>query len=192
MTLYLRLLFLGPSQLFNMTVILLNTNTYNYTLQGVRSCDPFRLCIRAENEVGNSSWSCISNTLPFLPQREDIEYSLDMINKTFTLQVTVQVRCYVIVCESFYINNIVASKLIPEDCQSSMNSYCLKVPSTIGVCTSIDNVKSNDSYVALLRKGLTGSSFYMYTIVSSNSIGQQETTPFSFCKTSYSIYIVLF
>ena len=69
-TLYWSLSFFRPSQLSNMTTILLTTNTYNYALQGVRSCDPFRLCIRAENEVGNSTGSCVNNTLPYLPQSE--------------------------------------------------------------------------------------------------------------------------
>ena len=84
--------FFRPSQLSNMTTTLLNTNTYNYTLQGVRSCDPFKLCIRAKNEVGNSSCSWINNTLPYLPQREDIKYSLFQVNNTFSLNVTVMVK----------------------------------------------------------------------------------------------------
>ena len=91
-TLYWSLSFFRPSQLSNMTTTLLNTNTYNYTLQGVRSCDPFRLCLRAENEVGNSSWSCNNSALPYLPQREDIEYSLVQVNEAFSLNVTVMVR----------------------------------------------------------------------------------------------------
>ena len=91
-TLYWSLSFFRPSQLSNITTTLLNTNTYNNTLQGARLCDPFRLCIRAENVVGNSSWSCINNMLPYLPQREDIEYSLVQVNEAFTLNVTVVVR----------------------------------------------------------------------------------------------------
>ena len=91
-TLCWSLSFFRPSKLFNITTTLLNTNTYNNTLQGVRSCDPFRLCIRAENEMGNSSWSCINNMLPYLPQREDIEYFLVQVNEVFSLNVTVVVR----------------------------------------------------------------------------------------------------
>ena len=90
--LYWSVSFFRPSQLSNMTTTLLNTNTYNYSLQGVRSCDPFRLCIRAENDVGNSSWFCNNNTLPYLPQSEDIEHFLVQVNKTFSLNVTVMVR----------------------------------------------------------------------------------------------------
>ena len=91
-TLYWSLSFFRPSQLSNNTTTLLNTNTYNYTLQAVRSCDPFRLCIRAENEVGNSSLSCNNNTFPYLPQREDIDYSLVQVNEAFSLNVSVMVR----------------------------------------------------------------------------------------------------
>ena len=43
-TLYWSLSSFRPSQLSNITTTLLNTNTYNYTLQGVSSCDPFRQC----------------------------------------------------------------------------------------------------------------------------------------------------
>ena len=92
-TLYWSLSFFRPSQLSNMTTTLLNTNTYNYTLQGVRSCDSFMLCIRAENEVGNSSWSYINNTLPYLPTSEAIEYFLVPDKDGFTLNVTLLVRC---------------------------------------------------------------------------------------------------
>ena len=94
-TLYWSLSFFRPSQLSNMTTTLLNYNTYSYTLQGARSCDPFRLCIRAENDVGSSSLSCNINALPYLPQSDDIEHFLVQVNETFSLNVTVMVR-YVI------------------------------------------------------------------------------------------------
>ena len=94
-TLYWSLSFFRPSQLPNMTTTLLNYNTYNYTLLGARSCDPFRLCIRAENDVGSSSRSCNKNALPCLLQSEDIEHFLVRVNETFSLNVTVMVR-YVI------------------------------------------------------------------------------------------------
>ena len=94
-TLYWSLSFFRPSQLSNMTTTLLNYNTYNYTLQEARSCDPFRLCIRAENDVGSSSLSCNINALPYLPQSDDIEHFLVQVNETFSLNVTVMVR-YVI------------------------------------------------------------------------------------------------
>ena len=106
-TLYWSLSFFRPSQLSNITTTLLNTNTYNYTLQGVRSCDPFTLCIRAENEAGNSSWSCNNSALPYLPQREHIEYSLVQVNETFSLNVTVVVRQSYIVCITLIDINII-------------------------------------------------------------------------------------
>ena len=90
--LYWGLSFFRPSQLSNMTTTLLNTNTYKYTLQGARSCDPFRLCITAKNEVGNSSWSCNNSALPYLPQSEDIEHFLVRDSEGFFLNVTVLVR----------------------------------------------------------------------------------------------------
>ena len=93
-TLYWSLSFFRPSQLSNMTTTLLNTNTYNYTLQGNRSCDPFRLCVRAENVVGNSSWSCNENALPYHCQSENIEFFLVQVTETFSLDVTVMVSLY--------------------------------------------------------------------------------------------------
>ena len=91
-TLYRSLSFFRPSQSSNMIATLFKTNTYNSTLQGVRSCDPFRRCITAENEVGNSSLFCSNNTFPYLPQREDIDYSLVQVNEAFSLNVTAMVR----------------------------------------------------------------------------------------------------
>ena len=91
-TLYCSLSFFRPSQLSNMTTTLLNTNTYNYTFQGERSCDPFKLCIRAENVVGNSSWSCNNSVLPYFPQSEDIDFFSAQVIETFFLNVTVMVR----------------------------------------------------------------------------------------------------
>ena len=91
-TLYWSLSFFRPSQLSNMTTTLLNTNTYNCTLQGVTSCDPFRLCIRAENVVGNSSWSCYKDTLPYLPYTENVEYSILPHIESFHLNVRITVR----------------------------------------------------------------------------------------------------
>ena len=125
-TLYWSLSFFGLSQLSNMTTTLLNTNTYYYTLQGVRSCDPFKLCIRAENVIGNSSWSCVNNALPYLPQREgDIEYSLVQVNEVLSLNVTAVVR------RSWSIfltlRSILYCYKVPQECQSSMNTYCLSV-----------------------------------------------------------------
>ena len=48
--------------------------------------------MRAKNEVGNSSWSCFSDALPYLPQSKDIEHLLVRFNEAFFLNVTVMVR----------------------------------------------------------------------------------------------------
>ena len=126
-TLYWSLSFFRPSQLSNMTTTLHNTNTYNYTLQGVRSCDPFRLCIRAKTAVGNNSWSCVDNDLPYLHQREvDIEYSLDQVNEALSLNVTAVVRKSWSIFLTLKINVILFYK-VPQEYQSSMNTYCLSV-----------------------------------------------------------------
>ena len=108
-TLYSSLSFFRPSQLSNITTTLLNYNTYNYTIQGARSCDPFRLCIRAENDVGSSSWSCNKNALPYLLQSDDIEYFLVQVNKSFSLNVTVMVRqsCCIVITSRVMLHLIV-------------------------------------------------------------------------------------
>ena len=47
-----------------MTTTLLNTNTCNYTFQRVRSYDPFRLCIRAENvNINKALQLCVQTTV---------------------------------------------------------------------------------------------------------------------------------
>ena len=91
-TLHWSLSFFTPSHLSNMTTNLVNTSTYNYTLEGERSCDPFRLCITAQNDVGNSSWSCNNSALPYIPESEDIKLFLVRVNEAFSLTVTVLVR----------------------------------------------------------------------------------------------------
>ena len=48
--------------------------------------------MRAENEVGNSSWFCFNDALPYIPQSEDIEHFLVRVSETFSLNVTVLVR----------------------------------------------------------------------------------------------------
>ena len=62
-----------------------------------------------------------------------------------------------------------------------MNSYCLKVTKAEGnkVVMSL-SVRSNDRHVHLLVQELNESSSYNFTIISSNSIGEQSTTVFPF------------
>ena len=42
--------------------------------------------------IGYSSLSCNNNALPYLPQKEDIEYSLGQVNEALSLNVTIVVR----------------------------------------------------------------------------------------------------
>ncbi len=44
------LTFLSPSQLKDITEYVTDTDSYNFTLEGVRSCDPFTMCITATNK----------------------------------------------------------------------------------------------------------------------------------------------
>ena len=63
-----------------------------------------------------------------------------------------------------------------------MNSYCLKVTNAEGneVAMSL-RVRCDDRHVLLLVEDLNESSSYNFTIISSNSIGEQSTAaiPFS-------------
>ncbi len=70
------LIFLSPSQLKDITECVTYTDSYNFTLEGVRSCDPFTMCTTATNTVGQSPPSCVIKTLPYIPSTNDIEYSL--------------------------------------------------------------------------------------------------------------------
>ncbi len=85
------LTFLSPSQLKDITEYVTDTDSYNFTLEGVRSCDPFTMCITATNTVGQSPPSCVNKTLPYILSTNDIEYSLFRAGDSFTLNVTVQV-----------------------------------------------------------------------------------------------------
>ena len=57
-----------------------------------------------------------------------------------------------------------------------MNSYCLKVTTAEGneVAMSLC-VRSDDTHVHLLVEDLNENSSYNFTIISSNSIGEQST-----------------
>ncbi len=85
------LTFLSPSQLENITEYVTDTDSYNFTLEGVRSCDPFTMCITATNIVGQSSPSCVYKTLPYIPSTNDIEYSLFRVGDSYSLNLTLQV-----------------------------------------------------------------------------------------------------
>ncbi len=101
------LTFLSPSQLKDITKYVTDTDSYNFTLEGVRSCDPFTMCITATNIVGQSPPSCVNKTLPYIPSTNDIEYSLTRVGDSYSLNLTIQViecvYCFVVI--SFAINN---------------------------------------------------------------------------------------
>ncbi len=83
-----------------------DTDSYNFTLEGVRSCDPFTMCITATNIVGQSQPSCVNETLPYILSTNDIEYVLFRAGNSYSLNLTVQVTgtrvCYNVI--SFYID----------------------------------------------------------------------------------------
>ncbi len=85
------LTFLSPSQLKDITEYVTDTDSYNFTLEGVRSCDPFTMCITATNTVGQSPASCVNKNLPYIPSTNDIEYSLLKEGDSYLLNLTIQV-----------------------------------------------------------------------------------------------------
>ncbi len=85
------LTFLSPSQLKDITEYVTDTDSYNFTLEGLRSCDPFTMCITATNIVGQSPPSCLNKTLPYIPSTNDIEYSLFRVGDSYSLNLTIQV-----------------------------------------------------------------------------------------------------
>ncbi len=68
------LTFLSSSQLKDITVYVTDTDSYNFTLEGVRSCDPFTMCITATNIVGQSPPSCVNNLTYLLQMILSIHY----------------------------------------------------------------------------------------------------------------------
>ncbi len=92
------LTFLSPSQLKDITEYVIDTHSYNFTLEGVRSCDPFTMCITATNIVGQSPPSCVNKTLPYIPSTNDIVYSLSRVDDSYSLNLTLQVSVVVFYC----------------------------------------------------------------------------------------------
>ena len=83
-----------PSKLISQTVGATDIQSFNFSLEGVRSCDYFKLCVGASNIVGQGDDSCIEGSLPYIPPVNMITYSLSRAtaNRNFTLSVTVTVR----------------------------------------------------------------------------------------------------
>ena len=75
-------------------------------------------------------------------------------------------------------------QVLPECCQSAMNSYCLTVTNTDGneVTVTSPCVKCDDNSANLSVKTLNLNFFFNFIIKSSNSIGVQTTALVSFCK----------
>ncbi len=88
------LTFLSPSQVNDITESVTDTDSSNFTLEGVRSCDPFTMCITATNIVGQSPPSCVNKTLPYIPSTNDIGYSLFRVGDSYSLNLTIQVFIY--------------------------------------------------------------------------------------------------
>ena len=82
-----------PSKLINQTADVTDIQSYNFSLEGVRSCDSFKLCIEASNIVGQGDDSCIEGSLPYIPPVDMITKSLSRAtaNTNFTLTVTAMV-----------------------------------------------------------------------------------------------------
>ena len=83
-----------PSILVNQIAGAADIKSYNFNLEGVRSCEHFELCVGASNIVGQGDDSCVEGSLPYIPPIDMITYSLSRAeaNTNFTLTVTVMVR----------------------------------------------------------------------------------------------------
>ena len=82
-----------PSKLIHQTAEITDIQSYNFSLEGMRSCDNFKLCVGASNIVGHGDDSCIEESLPYIPPVNMINKSLSRATATgnFTLTVTVMV-----------------------------------------------------------------------------------------------------
>ena len=77
--------------------------------------------------------------------------------------------------------NIVFCK-VPQECQSSMNTYCLSVITAEGNEVLSHCVRSDNGYINVLVENLVWNTSYNFSIISNNSLGQQSTVAISFCK----------
>ena len=77
--------------------------------------------------------------------------------------------------------NIILYK-VPQECHSSMNTYCVSVITAEGNEVLSHCVRSDDRYIDVLVKNLVWNTFYNFSIISNNSLGQQSTAAISFCK----------
>ena len=100
-----------PSKLINQTVGVTDIKFYNFSLEGVRSCDYFKVCVGASNIVGQGDDSCVEGSLPYIPPVDMITYSLSRttVNTNFTLTVTIMVRQVFV--KVFFVTNLKYSYL---------------------------------------------------------------------------------
>ena len=76
---------------------------------------------------------------------------------------------------------------VPQECLSSMNTYCLSVTTAEGKEVTIFScVRSDDRSVHLLVEYLMRNTSYSFSIISNNTLGQQSTTAILFCKENLS------
>ena len=75
---------------------------------------------------------------------------------------------------------------VPQECQSSMNTYCLSVTSAEGIEVARSRcVMSSDGYIHVLVDKVVWNTFYNFCIISNNNLGQQSTATMPFCKENY-------
>ncbi len=95
-TFNLSLTFSQSSVLEEMTKNVTDMQNITFTLLGIRSCDPYRLCIAGRNTVGQGEDSCTVGSLPYIPTLDRIQYSLSKHNGNFALTVMIMVSAYIL------------------------------------------------------------------------------------------------
>ena len=72
---------------------------------------------------------------------------------------------------------------VPQECLSSMNTYCLNVTRADGSDIAMSTcVRSDNGFVHVFVENLVWMTSYNFSIVSDNNLGQQSTAAISFCK----------
>ena len=115
-----------PSKLNNQTAGVSDIKSYNFILEGVRSCDCFKLCVGASNIVGQGDDSCVEGSLPYIPSVDMITNSLSRAtaNTNFIITVTVMVR-QVEFIKVFFCDKLEVFLFILDAC--NMSTKCSKL-----------------------------------------------------------------
>ena len=71
---------------------------------------------------------------------------------------------------------------VPQECESTMNTYCLSVIIAEGNEVLSRCVRSDDGYIHVLVQNMVWNTSYNFSIISNNSLGQQSTAAISLCK----------